>query len=81
MNRVGVAGHHLVVEALVEALRDVKNRRTAGTIGPLNLHLDSRHARMLDCLQALMLDCHCRGRRGVHPHELLQLGGGCHHRS
>ena len=50
MHRVGVASHHLVVEALVEALRDVKNRRAAGTIGPLNLHLDSRHARMLNCL-------------------------------
>ena len=68
LHRVGIAGCNLIVEVLVETLRDVKDR---GTGWSRHLHLHPS--------QAWVLDCSYSSRRGsVHPDKLLQLWGGSH---
>ena len=70
LHRVGIAGCHLIVEVLIETLRDVKDRGTRWSCH-LHLHLHSSHAWVLDCSYRS-----CRG--SVHPDKLLQLWGGSH---
>ena len=70
MHCVGIAGCCLVVEVLIESLRDVKDggaRRARN----LHLHLHASHAWVLRCSYSS-----CRG--SMHPDKLLQLWGGSH---
>ena len=61
----------MVVEVLIESLRDVKDR---GACRARNLHLHASHAWVLHCSYSS-----CRG--SMHPDKLLQLWGGSHHSS
>ena len=73
MHCVDIAGCCLVVEVLIESLRDVKDggARRART---LHLHLHASHAWVLRCSYSS-----CWG--SMHPDKLLQLWGGSHHSS
>ena len=66
---VSIAGHHLIVEVLIESLRDVKDRGTRWTSN-LHLHLHPSHGWMLDCNSSCW--------RSMQPDKLLQLWGGSH---
>ena len=67
---VGKAGCCLVVEVLIESLRDVKDGG-ARWARNLHLHLHASHAWVLHCSYSS-----CRG--SMHPDKLLQLWGGSH---
>ena len=71
MHCVDIAGCCLVVEVLIESLRDVKD---GGARWACNLHLHTSHAWVLHCSYSS-----CRG--SMHPDKLLQLWGGSHHSS
>ena len=68
MHCVDIAGCCLVVEVLIESLRDVKD---GGARRARNLHLHASHAWVLRCSYSS-----CWG--SMHPDKLLQLWGGRH---